>query len=112
MARETPRALAIWVTVAPLESIAVAAASFSGVHTVGRPIGAPLVLAASRPAIVRSVMSSRSNSAKEAKMAKVKRPAAVVVSMASRRLRKKTPRAARSSTPDGKESDQDDQDAT
>lgn len=48
----------------------------------GRPPFLPRALAAARPAIVRSEMSARSNSARAAKIPKTSFPDAVVVSMA------------------------------
>ncbi|AJW93587.1 hypothetical protein BM43_7643 (plasmid) [Burkholderia gladioli] len=49
----------------------------------GRPPFRPRARAEARPAIVRSAINSRSNSARAAKMPKTSLPAAVVVSMAA-----------------------------
>ena len=65
--------------------------------TLERPAGLPPFLprtrAAARPAIVRSLMISRSNSAREANTLNVKRPVAVAVFIPSCRLVNPAPRA-------------------
>ena len=66
----------------PME--AVARRSLAGVILKGRPPLRPRARAEARPAMVRSEMSSRSNSARAAKIPKTGFPAAVVVSMSTR----------------------------
>jgi hypothetical protein len=70
----------------------------SSPNAFGLPPFRPLALAASRPAIVRSRMMLRSNSAKAPKMWKISRPPAVVVSIASVRDRNPHSRLCSSST--------------
>ena len=62
----------------------------------GRPPLRPRALAATRPALVRSWMSARSNSDSAAKIWKISLPLALVVSMASLRERNPTPASFRS----------------
>src|SRR4051794_15117115 len=87
--REIPSILQISVT-----DVLVSAYNFlanlilSGDSAFGRPPTFPLVLAASSPALVRSLMMSRSNSASAPKMWKINFPPEVVVSMFSVRLLK------------------------
>ena len=61
----------------------IAILSLAGVISGFRPPLLPRALADANPALVRSEMSSRSNSASAAKMPKTSLPAAVVVSMAA-----------------------------
>ena len=65
----------------PIE--AIASRTFAGVIVNGRPPVRPRARAEARPAIVRSEINSRSNSARAAKMPKTSLPAAVVVSIAA-----------------------------
>jgi hypothetical protein len=58
-------------------------ADFAGVILNGRPPFRPRARAEARPAMVRSEMSSRSNSARAAKIPKTSFPEAVGVSMAA-----------------------------
>ena len=60
-----------------------AAASFSAVTRLGRPESRPRARTAARPARVRSLMISLSNSARAPKMWNCSRPAEVVVSICS-----------------------------
>jgi hypothetical protein len=62
---------------------AVASRSLAGVILNGRPPLRPRARAEASPALVRSEMSSRSNSASAAKIPKTSLPAAVVVSIAA-----------------------------
>ncbi|MOA38083.1 hypothetical protein D3C78_1597310 [compost metagenome] len=62
---------------------AIASRNLAVVILNGRPPFLPRARAEASPAMVRSVISSRSNSAKAAKMPKTSLPAAVVVSMAA-----------------------------
>src|SRR5664279_3279003 len=66
VARDTPRALAIWVALSPRARRAVAAARLSGSMTVGRPPTRPWARAAASPAMVRWWIMSRSSSANAA----------------------------------------------
>ncbi len=61
----------------------IASRIFAGVIVKGRPPLRPRALAEAMPALVRSEMSSRSNSASAAKMPKTSFPAAVVISIAA-----------------------------
>jgi hypothetical protein len=72
-------------------SRALACRICSGVIAGGRPRRTPRALAAARPSLVPSMMSSRMNSARAAKTWKTRRPPAVVVSRASCRERNPTP---------------------
>jgi len=63
--------------------LAMASRSFAAVIFGWRPPTGPRARADARPALVRSVMSTRSNSASAAKMPKTSLPAAVVVSIAA-----------------------------
>src|SRR5699024_1405109 len=74
----------------------LAVASLSPVSDGGRPPTRPRARAAASPALVRSVMMSRSNSAREAKMWKTSRPPGEVVSMFSCRDRNSMPRSCSS----------------
>src|SRR5215213_5753524 len=95
-ARLTPRALAIAATVyCPEQYISWATWSLCPVSTDGRPPRRPRARAAASPALVRSRMRSRSNSANAANTWKTSLPPGVVVSMASWRLRNPTPHSAR-----------------
>jgi hypothetical protein len=69
--------------------------SLWAVMTAGRPSWRPRGRAAASPALVRSRMRSRWNSARAAKTWKTSLPPGVVVSIASWRLRKPMPRSAR-----------------
>jgi hypothetical protein len=66
-----------------LVSIAFAAIKSVGESALGRPPILPRALAASRPALDRSRIIERSNSANAPKMWKISRPPAVVVSICS-----------------------------
>ena len=66
VARETSRILAIAEMLSPALRSFLAVSFCSSVRAWGRPIFAPLALAACSPALVRSDMSARSYSANEA----------------------------------------------
>ena len=78
---------------------AIANRSLAGVILKGAPPMRPLARAEVRPALVRSEMSSRSNSARAAKIPKTNLPFGVVVSTEAPcpvRTRKPTPRWVKS----------------
>ena len=77
-----------------LPMLAMASRSFAAVIFGLRPPTRPRARAEARPARVRSVMSSRSNSARAAKMPKTSLPAAVVVSIAAPWLEARRPSVA------------------
>jgi hypothetical protein len=87
-ARLTPSALAIAATVYCLEAyISRASRILGSVITAGRPPVRPRARAAASPALVRSRIRSRSNSARAAKMWNTSLPPGVVVSMVERTSR-------------------------
>jgi hypothetical protein len=79
LAREIPTALAIFVGLSPRARMAWAAASLSASMTVGRPPVRPWRRAASKPAMVRWWMPSRSSSANAAITVKMNFPSPVGV---------------------------------
>ena len=82
-ARLTPRAWAIAATVyCPEQYISWAIWSLCPLSTEGRPPWRPRARAAASPALVRSRIRSRSNSARAAKTWKTSLPPGVVVSIA------------------------------
>ena len=68
-------------TVSGFPIAAIARRNFAGVILKGAPPFRPLALAAAKPALVRSAISSRSNSASAAKIPNTSFPVGVVVSM-------------------------------
>jgi hypothetical protein len=82
----------------PEAYISPATRTLWAVMTDGRPPWRPRARAAANPALVRSRMRSRSNSAKAAKTWKTSLPPGVVVSIASCRLRNPMSRSARQVT--------------